>query len=262
MNTATTFGPALRGLRQTLGLSQLALATRLSSTQRHISFLETGRSQITSDFLQRLMAELNLSALQRSALFEASGYRNPYPAWSLASQEMNEALDTIERRILQNWPFPAFALDRDWTVLRANGPAKVMFGAFGADLASTGTSLLTVVLDPAFRAAIVNWEEASLGFYFRLQHAATRNDVVKDAFETAKTQGVFDHIPSLITGAAPSTPLRPVIMGLPNGAQLELAPLVGHLATVQDVRLEAVEIELMVPLDDTSEAVLSGLNPV
>lgn len=261
MNTTMTFGPTLRSLRETLGMSQLALATRLSSTQRHISFLETGRSQITADFLQRLMAELNLSALQRSALFEASGYRNPYPTWSLDSEEMNDALDTIERRILQNWPFPAFALDRDWTVLRANGPAKVMFGAFGADLASNGTSLLTIVLDPGFQSAILNWEEASLGFYFRLQHAATRNEVVQDAFAMAKAQGIFDHIPSLITGAAPLTPLRPVIMGLPNGAKLELTPLVGHLATVQDVRLEAVEIELMVPLDDTSQAFLSGLHP-
>ena len=261
MKTASDFGTALRGMRETLGLSQLALATRLSSTQRHISFLETGRSQITSDFLQRLMGELNLSSAQRSALMEASGYRNPYPARPLNSDEMRAALDTIETRILNSWPFPAFALDRDWTVLRANGPAQAMFAAFGADISGAGASLLTVVLDPGFRAAILNWEEASRGFYFRLQQAGARNAVVRRAFDAAKSGGMFDHVPAQITGAAPPEPLQPVIMGLPNGARLQLMPLVGHLATVQDVRLEAVEIELMVPLDDASAAFLSGLAP-
>ncbi|MEM8617798.1 MAG: hypothetical protein AAGF20_12805 [Pseudomonadota bacterium] len=48
-------------------------------------------------------------------------------------------------------------------------------------------------------------------------------------------------------------------MRLPDGTRLQMTPLVGQLATVQDVRLEAVEIEFMVPLDDVSEAFLSGI---
>lgn len=259
MNFAAGFGDALRGMRETLGLSQLALAERLSSTQRHISFLETGRSQITAEFLQRVVSELNLSAAQRSALFEASGFRNPYPDRALGSEEMATALDTIEQRILSNWPFPAFALDRDWTVLRANGAAQRMFGAFGVDLSQGQVSLLTLVLSPEFRGAILNWEDASLGFYFRLQNAASRDEAVRVAFETAKAEGVFDHVPGHITGSVTSQPLSPVIMGLPNGMSLQMTPLVGQLVTVQDVRLEAVEIEFMVPLDDASEAFLKAM---
>jgi transcriptional regulator with XRE-family HTH domain len=261
MNFTAEFGPALRGLRETLGLSQLALAQRLSSTQRHISFLETGRSQITAEFLQRVVSELNLSAAQRSALFEASGFRNPYPDRALGSDEMEAALDTIEQRILGNWPFPAFALDRDWTVLRANAGARRLFNGFGIDLSQELVSLLTLVLSPAFREAIVNWEDASPGFYFRLQSASARNENVRQAFDTAKAQGVFDHIPSRITGSAVSEPLSPVIMRLPNGITLQMTPLVGQLVTVQDVRLEAVEIEFMVPLDDTSQSFLTSLGP-
>ncbi len=259
MTSVARFGSTLRAMREDLGLSQLALAARLSSTQRHISFLETGRSRITPEFLQRLVGELNLSAAQRGALFEASEFRNPYPNRALGSDEMAAALDTIERRILMNWPFPAFALDRDWTVLRANAAARQMFAGFGVELQNTETSLLTVVLSPAFRQAILNWEDASLGFYFRLQSAAGRDERVSRAFDAAKAEGMFDHIPQRITGGTQSAPLSPVIMGLPNGLQLQMTPLVGQLVTVQDVRLEAVEIEFMVPLDDTTETFLKAL---
>ena len=38
----TAFGNTLKSLRRERGLSQVDLAGRLGSTQRHVSFLETG----------------------------------------------------------------------------------------------------------------------------------------------------------------------------------------------------------------------------
>lgn len=259
MNSQDYFGIALRDMRQALGLSQLALASRLSSTQRHISFLETGRSRITREFLQRLVMELNLSASQRGALFAASGYANPYPNHDLLSDEMTATLDMIETRVLAHWPFPAFALDADWTVLRANTAATRLFAGFGVHLTKDAPSLLEVLLSPQFRSAMMNWEDASVGLYFRLQRAATHDASIKDAFEAAKRAGTFDHIPSRITGGARHEPLAPARMRLPDGTQLQMTPLVGKLAVVQDVRLEQIEIEFMVPVDDATSAFLSKL---
>jgi len=253
------FGSALRGLRLALGLSQLALAHRLGSTQRHISFLETGRSRATPNFLRRISVELNLSNNQRSALFEASGLRNPFPDRRLSDAEITHALDTIERRILQNWPFPAFVLDRDWTILRANPSASMMFSLFGINLSLGPQSLLTMVLSPEFRAAIHNWEEVSPGFYFRLMAAAERDETVRTAFEAARASGLFDDVPHHITGGGGSPVMSCAEMELPDGTRLRMTPFVGGLATLQDVRLERIEIELMVPLDDVTETKLKAM---
>lgn len=254
------FGPALRALRQTLGLSQLALAQRLGSTQRHVSFLETGRSRATPGFLQRLCTELNLSTAQRGALFEASDLRNPYPARGAGDAEIGRALDLIEHRVLRNWPFPAFALDRDWTVLRANAGARAMFAGFGIDLAGPGPSLLALLLSEAFRGALRNWEDASLGLYFRLQRAAEHAPEIAAAFGAARAGGLFDHIPARITARGEAPVLVPVEIAVPGGPVLRLTPLVGQLANLQDARLDAVEIELMIPLDDGTEDWLRGLS--
>lgn len=253
MQSDVTFGKTLKTLRRTLGISQLALAAQLSSTQRHLSFLETGRSKPTVGFLRRLCSELNLSAAQRSALFEASGLRNPYGERALSSAEITRALDMIERRILQNWPFPAFALDRDWTILRMNARAAYLFASFGFDFSNAAPSLLTVILSPAFRAGIHNWEDASLGLYFRLQSASGRNPAIAVGFAEARRNGVFDHIPALITGQHQAPVFTALEIGPPDGPVLRMTPFVGQLATLQDARLDGLEIEFMVPLDDASE---------
>jgi transcriptional regulator with XRE-family HTH domain len=254
------FGNALRALRQTLGLSQLALANRLGSTQRHLSFLETGRSRVTEGFLQRLCSELNLSAAQRGALFDATNLRNPYPDRALDDAQITEALDTIKHRLLDNWPFPAFALDRDWTILRSNTGAVRMFAGFGLDLQDQRQSLLTLVLSPAFIDSIRNWEAVSLGFYFRLQAAAERNTEVHAAFEAARASGLFDDIPTRITDTRPEAPMTCVELALPDGALLRMTPFVGQFATIQDTRLETIEIELMIPLDDATETRLRTIS--
>ena len=170
-----TFGPALRALRQTLGLSQLALAHRLRSTQRHISFLETGRSRATAGFLQRLCTELNLSTAQRGALFEASELRNPYPARSADDAEIGRALDLIEHRVLRNWPFPAFALDRDWTVLRANTGARAMLAGFGDRLDDTRPLHGLQKLDLLFQGLV------ALGSHWNLFHFSRRSFLFSSA---------------------------------------------------------------------------------
>ena len=248
-----TFGSTLRFIRQTLGLSQLALANKLGSTQRHVSFLETGRSGVTKDFLQRICTELPLSTGQRGALFEASGFRNPFPSRKLSDTEIANALDMIERRILNNWAFPAFALDRDWTILRANKSATAMFAAFGLTLDNTPKSLLTMVLSPQFRAAVSNWDQVCVGFYFRLLAAAEQDATVRTALDTAISKGLFDDVPRRMTDTKTDT-LKPCAeMKLPNGTRLRMMPFVGRLATVQDARLEHIEIELMVPVDDTTD---------
>lgn len=95
-----TFGPVLSSLRHELGLSQSAIAARLGTTQRHVSFLETGRSQPSRAMLGRLVTDLNLSAGQRAALFAASNLRNPYKRRDFSSTEVAETLDMIEHRLL------------------------------------------------------------------------------------------------------------------------------------------------------------------
>jgi len=249
---STSFGSTLNTLRRELGLSQAALADKLRTTQRHVSFLETGRSQPGRAMLGRLVTDLGVNAAQRANLFAASGFHNPYKKRTLSSAEVSQTLDMIEKRLLAHWPFPAFVLDTDWNVLRANSQAQAMFAPFGA-LADGSLNVFTLFLSAAFRQIVDNWQEASTSLYFRLQAAAMHSDQIKNSFEDACATGLFDHISQSITSATDMPVFVPVVLNQPDGSKLRATSLLGHLVSVHDALVEGFEIELMLPVDEESE---------
>jgi len=74
----TGFGSGLRWWRQRRGLTQLALAGAAETTQRHVSFLESGRASPSREMILRLAAVLDLPLRQQNALLLGAGFA---PAW-------------------------------------------------------------------------------------------------------------------------------------------------------------------------------------
>lgn len=248
------FGPTLRSLRLELRLSQEALAEAVRSTQRHVSFLETGRSAPTRAMIGRIVAGLCLSAAQRAALFEASGFRSPYPRRQLDDAELQATLDLIAHQVLRHWPFPGFVVDRDWTFLRSNRPGKQMVAMFDG-----ATNMHTLFLSPAFRGLVENWEQASGSFYTRIQQVALRSELVRDALDRAVRDGHFDHVPGVLAGTDDIPVYVPIVVKLPSGPRLQFTSLYGRLGSVHDAVAESFEVELMVPLDEATEAPMGEL---
>lgn len=252
------FGDTLRAIRQSLNLSQGDLALELSSTQRHISFLETGRSEPSRAMLGRLTTELPLNATQRSALRAASPFKTNEQPRDLSAPEMIETLDMLEHRLLAHWPFPGFVLSNDWTVLRNNIAAERLFSLLAPPKSNTPRNLLVLLTSDSFRSLVANWEEASASLFFRLQQNARHNDVIKAHFTQLKANGVFDHVASH-TNTDDAHPIFTALeLVLPNGARIRTTSVVGKLGTVHDSLIEGLEIELLMPVDAASEAIMQA----
>src|SRR5689334_10053726 len=91
-------GELLRMWRQRRSLSQLELALRAEVSARHVSFLETGRSQPSRDMLLHLAEELDIPLRERNALLVAAGFAPVYSERSLddpALQASREAVDLV-----------------------------------------------------------------------------------------------------------------------------------------------------------------------
>ena len=74
MSTTTTFPSRLSHLRKRRGISQLRLALAAACSQRHVSFLELGRTKPSRDMVLRLSAALDASLRQSNELLLAAGY--------------------------------------------------------------------------------------------------------------------------------------------------------------------------------------------
>jgi transcriptional regulator with XRE-family HTH domain len=67
-------GDLLRYWRQERGKSQLDLSMDTRISQRHLSFVESGRSAPSRDFLSIVSDALNVPLRERDVLLLASGY--------------------------------------------------------------------------------------------------------------------------------------------------------------------------------------------
>src|SRR5262245_63478611 len=117
------FGSGLRWWRERRGFSQLDLPGVAETTQRHLSFLESGRASPSREMVLRLAAVLDLPLRQQNALLLAAGFA---PAWresELSAPELAQVNSALDYMLAQQEPYPAFVVDRRWTLLRANAGA-------------------------------------------------------------------------------------------------------------------------------------------
>jgi transcriptional regulator with XRE-family HTH domain len=71
---ASPVGQLLRHWRRARRLSQLALALEAATTSRHLSFIESGRSQPSREMVLRLARVLDVPIRERNQLLLAAGY--------------------------------------------------------------------------------------------------------------------------------------------------------------------------------------------
>ncbi|NIR36437.1 MAG: helix-turn-helix domain-containing protein, partial [Actinobacteria bacterium] len=71
MTQTVAFGPELRRWRETRRLSQLALAGSAEVSQRHLSYLETGKSRPSREMVLHLGRTMELSLRDQNGLLAA-----------------------------------------------------------------------------------------------------------------------------------------------------------------------------------------------
>lgn len=131
-STATgpaSFGDHLRTWRQQRHLSQLELADEADISTRHVSFMETGRTNPSRDMVLRLCERLAIPLRERNALLVAAGYAPMYRERALDDPALTAARQAVELVLKGHEPCPAIALDRCWNVVAANRAAQALLAA-------------------------------------------------------------------------------------------------------------------------------------
>jgi len=254
-------GRLLKEWRSRRGLSQLDLALAAHTTQRHVSFIESGRTMPSREMVLRLAATLGLPLRQQNTLLLAAGYA---PAWrehGLSAPGMEVVDRALDYMLAQHEPFPAFVVDRRWNLLRANHGAT-KFVEFLTGLAAVvpdaePVNLAVALMSPqGLRPLIVNWGEVAAHFLRGVQ-----NDAQIDG--TPETMALFSRLsalaeePLLSEALPPDESTSPVLaIHFRRGdTSLRLFTTIATLGTPRDITTDEIRIEFFFPIDDAAEAI-------
>jgi transcriptional regulator with XRE-family HTH domain len=234
--------------------SQLALALDAGVSARHLSFVESGKSQPSQELVVRLADALQLPLRERNAMLIAAGYAPTYRETDLAGPDLEPARRAIELILKHHEPFPAFVMNRYWDLLLANEGAGRFFHWL-RDGAKSKSNVVHQIFDPLdVRPSIVNWDEVA-GEIVRHLHddvaAAPLDSKLKALLDAALSYpGVPRQWRTSKPRAAPGSLLTSVFRK--GAAEVCFFSTITRFATPSDVTLEEVRIESMFPADEKS----------
>ncbi|HSC35684.1 MAG TPA: helix-turn-helix domain-containing protein, partial [Thermodesulfobacteriota bacterium] len=120
-----SFGDMLRYWRKRRGRSQLDLSLDSGVSQRHISFVECGRSKASRDMVLDLSRTLDIPFRERNLLLLAAGYAPVYKENQWENEDMKPLRTVLDVVLQKHDPHPAIVMDRYWNVLMTNKGAQV-----------------------------------------------------------------------------------------------------------------------------------------
>ena len=241
------FSQTLKSWRKARRLSQLDLALAADVSSRHISFLETGRSGPSPDMIRRLGDALEMPLSARNQMLTGAGYAPRHQARDWEADDMAPIRAAVDHMLTSHAPWPAIAVDRYWTMLRLNAPARVLFGQFGL---AEGGSLLDLLMSETLPAVAENWPDVAHHAAHRLRTESAAHGGVPEL------DRVVEHL-SRVPGASsePPGPVVPTILNA-NGMRLSLFSTIAQFGTPEDLLLDDMKIELFFPADAESGAIL------
>jgi transcriptional regulator with XRE-family HTH domain len=265
---STRFGPRLSEWRAQRRESQLTLALSTNISQRHLSFIESGRAQPSRDMIVRLCDALDIPLRERNELLNCAGYAALYPERPLEGSEMRSVREALRRIIDHHEPYPAFVIDRKWRVVMNNeGAARIVAACLDEEtvrgLSADGClNFMRMMFEPTrMRPRILNWTFVAPRLLARLKREAAGDALSPSSAllnELAPIANCGQVSTEDLETLAPTVPLEISI----GGSILTLFNTITTFGTPQDVGLQELRIEMAFPADSKTDLSLRSLRSV
>lgn len=257
------FARMLREWRQRRRMSQLELALSSGVSQRHVSFLESGRARPSRNMILQLSEALDVPLRDRNDWLAAAGFAPAFRARPLDDPQMRMVMGAIRMMLKSAEPFPALAIDRAWNIRMANRPFEAMAALVGGDLwtrvGGEHRNLMRLFFHPeGLRPFITNWGAIAPVLWQRAQREAEAlggEEMKRVLAELAPLQD--ERIVRPATDA-PLVPVLPVDLEK-DGVRVSLFTVVATFGTAQDVTADELRIETLFPADESTEQLFRGM---
>ncbi len=247
-------GHQLRQWRERRRMSQMDLALEADISTRHLSFVETGRSQPSSGMLDRLAERLDIPLRARNGLLVAAGFAPRHSERTLDDPAMRQAQTAVGHILKGHEPYPAIAVDRHWNMVAANDAIGFLTEQIGATLLAPPVNVLRIALHPdGLAPQIVNLGEWHAHVIDRLdqQIAATADAGLADLRDEI---AAYPH-PAADHDAQSDRIWVPMILDTVAG-RLSFISTITIFGTPADITLSELAIEAFFPADEETARAL------
>jgi transcriptional regulator with XRE-family HTH domain len=258
---APTIGTQLRQWRHHRRLSQLDCALEAEISQRHLSFIESGRASPSREMVLHLSERLDIPLRERNVLLLAAGFAPEFQERSLDDPRLAPARRAVDLVLKGHEPFPALAVDRHFNLVAANAAAA---------------PFMTLAADPALTEPPANVMRLSLHPRGLAPHIANLSEWRRHLLDRLRRQAQITGDRTLgrllqKLSAYPEPPAPPIAgtsddlggVAVPlelivGGRRLSFLSTMSVFGTAADITLSELSLECLFPADEQTAQVLTA----
>lgn len=242
-------------------MSQLDLAAEAEISQRHLSFVESGRASPSRDMVLHLAEHLGIPLRQRNELLVAAGFAPSFAERPLGDPSMAAAMGAVRQVLKGHEPNPAVAVDRHWNLIESNAAITPFLQDIeDVTLLQPPVNVLRLSLHPKGMAPrIANLHDWRTHLLERLRR---QNDAAHDPVLTDLERELAGYP----AGPRTSRPTHPDAAAIAHPLQLRVGgELLCFISTITvfgtalDITLSELAIESFFPANPQTAAILQLL---
>jgi transcriptional regulator with XRE-family HTH domain len=252
-----TTGELIRFWRTRRRLTQMELALDASLSTKHLSFVETGRSEPSRQLLIHLAQHLDLPLAERNRLLLAGGFAPPYLEQPYDGDVMQPLRESLSRLLEAHEPNPALIVDGLWNLVEANRAASLLWDGVDPGLLEPPINLLRLGVHPGGLPKISSMTAAcNLPLIQKLRRRSREDD------DPALGE-LIEEVEAYLPDDLPSSPATQPVVSLDLRTRLgevSLFTVIATLGAPLEVSAANLAIETFVPMDARSAERLRELN--
>lgn len=264
-SSTSEFPRLLRTWRQKRRLSQLDLALASGVSQRHVSFLESGRAKPSRTMILQLSETLEVPLRDRNDWLTAAGFAPVFKARTLEDPQMSQVLKAVRMMLTNHEPYPAIAIDRAWNIRMSNPPFDRVSEMIGQDVwshagaAGQPRNLMRLFFHPdGIRPLVTNWKSVAPLLWRRAQREAEALGGEEMRRVLAELRQYQDPDTLWAAEDAALVPVLPLEM-VKDGLRISLFTVISTFGTAQDVTADELRIESLFPADEATTRLFQEL---
>lgn len=255
----TDFGPLLKQWRKNKRYSQLELALEAEISQRHISFLESGRSNASVNMVHRLAKTLKLNFQNINQLLLSAGHAPQYST-KIDAAEHDYIWQAVDFMLESQMPYPTILLDDNWDIIKSNlASQKLLVWLMDLDsdeiaiMQDTQKNILELTLcNERLRPTIQNWAEVAGHMVNRALDDGIFNQMQIDKMISGLPK--TDQSELTLRMNKPSHKTIIPIVYEKNGTTLSLISMQTRFMMAQNISLNSLSIESFIANDAATKA--------
>ena len=264
METASpSLRDTLQAARKSKSISQLELALRMGVSQRHVSFVESGRAQPSRELLLSWLHELQAPLALRNVALQQAGFAPVYRGSEMSDAVLAPVREALGRLLTAHDPMPAMVMDAAWNVLQMNRGAQWLALTLMPWIAhfpqDQPINMLDAMLHPeGMSRHMTNLEEVAPAMLAHLRDDAT---VVPELLPRVE---LFAAQIQKRTGKKPLPPwprqMAPVLTTrfFTEHGEVAFFSMFSTFGTPQDITLASLRVEHLFAADDVTRAVIAA----